>query len=117
MFSADNIVWIDFEVAAPKVDLKAAGTFRYVAETSTHAIVLAYAFGNAPALTWHADGAILDWDNAPDDPRAGPRHRSDGAGRRLHPADRSRERLALSRWRGQEEGRQCADPDVLHRRC
>ena len=23
-----------------------------------------------PALTWHADGAILDWDNAPDDLRA-----------------------------------------------
>jgi DNA polymerase len=70
MFNADDIAWIDFEVAALKVDLKAAGTFRYVAETSTQAIVLAYAIGNAPALTWHADGAILDWNDAPDDLRA-----------------------------------------------
>jgi DNA polymerase len=70
MFSADDLNWIDFEVFGGPLDLKAAGTFRYVAETSTHAIVLAYAFGNAPALTWHADGAILDWDNAPDDLRA-----------------------------------------------
>jgi DNA polymerase len=31
---------------------------------------LAYAIGDAPALTWHADGAILDWDSAPDDLRA-----------------------------------------------
>src|SRR5262249_20431805 len=46
------------------------GTFRYVAETPTRAIVLAYAIGDAPALIWHADGAILDWDNAPDDLRA-----------------------------------------------
>src|SRR5262249_15672124 len=37
---------------------------------STRAIVLAYAIGNGPALTWHADGAILDWDQAPDDLRA-----------------------------------------------
>ena len=70
MFDADDIVWIDFEAAAPGIDLKAAGTFRYVAEASTRALVLAYAVGNAPALTWHADGAILDWDNAPDDSAA-----------------------------------------------
>ena len=70
MFNADDIAWIDFEVAAPEIDLKAAGTFRYVAEASTHAIVLAHAIGNAPALTWHADGAILDWDCAPDELRA-----------------------------------------------
>src|SRR5215472_13501810 len=70
MFDAGDINWIDFEVAALEVDLKAAGTFRYVAEASTHAIVLAYAIGNAPALTWHANGAILDWNNAPDDLRA-----------------------------------------------
>jgi DNA polymerase len=71
MFNAANIVWIDFEVAAPEVDLRAAGTFRYVAEASTRAIVLAYAIGNAPVRAWHADGAILDWDNTPDDLRAG----------------------------------------------
>jgi len=60
----------DFEVYGGPLDLKAAETFRYVAEASTRALVLAYAIGNAPALTWHADGAILDWDNAPDDLRA-----------------------------------------------
>src|SRR5262245_8116041 len=69
MFDANDIVWIDFE-ARSALDLKAAGTFRYVAETSTRAIVLAYAIGSAPVLTWHSDGAILDWDRAPDDLRA-----------------------------------------------
>jgi hypothetical protein len=69
-FSADQIVWFDFEARALGVDLKAVGTLRYVAEASTSAIVLAYALGDAPALTWYADGAILDWDNAPDDLRA-----------------------------------------------
>jgi DNA polymerase len=69
MFDADNLTLMDFEVYGGPLDLKAAGTFRYVAAASTRAIVLAYAIGNAPALTWHADGAILDWDNAPDDLR------------------------------------------------
>jgi DNA polymerase len=68
-FSADQIIWADFETMA-EVDLKAVGTLRYVAEATTRAIVLAYAIGDAPALTWHADGAILDWDNAPNDLRA-----------------------------------------------
>jgi DNA polymerase len=70
MFSTDDLSWIDFEVYGGPLDLKAAGTFRYVAAASTRAIVLAYAVGDAPALTWHADGAILDWDNAPDELRA-----------------------------------------------
>ena len=65
MFSSSDLTWIDFEVYGGPLDLKAAGTFRYVAAASTRAIVLAYAIGGAPALTWHADGAILDWDNAP----------------------------------------------------
>ena len=69
MFNADDHIWGDFEVASA-VDLKAAGTFRYVADASTRAIVLAYAIGDEPARVWHADGAILDWDNAPDDLRA-----------------------------------------------
>ena len=69
MFNAGDIIWMDFEVASA-VDLKAAGTFRYAADASTRAIVLAYAIGDGPALAWHADGAILDWDNAPDDLRA-----------------------------------------------
>src|SRR6516164_6115842 len=70
MFRSGDIIWIDFEVFGGPLDLRAAGTFRYVAAASTRAIVLAYAVGDAPALTWHADGAILDWDNAPDDLRA-----------------------------------------------
>ena len=70
MFSSGDLIWIDFEVYGGPLDLKAAGTFRYVAAASTRAMVLAYAIGDAPALTWHADGAILDWDNAPDDLRA-----------------------------------------------
>src|SRR6516165_420635 len=70
MFSANDLIWIDFEAFGGSLDLRAAGTFCYVAAASTRAIVLAYAIGDAPALTWHADGAILDWDNAPDDLRA-----------------------------------------------
>jgi DNA polymerase len=61
--------WIDFEVASAS-DLKAAGAFRYATDASTRAIVLAYAVGDGPVRMWHADGAILDWDNAPDDLRA-----------------------------------------------
>jgi hypothetical protein len=40
MFSASDLDWFDFEVAS-KIDLKADGTFRYVAEPSTRACVLA----------------------------------------------------------------------------
>jgi DNA polymerase len=69
MFSIDELVWFDFEAASAR-DLKPAGTLRYAADASTRAIVLAYAIGGAPALTWHANGAILDWDRAPDDLRA-----------------------------------------------
>jgi DNA polymerase len=69
-FSADRIAWIDFEVRAPDVDLKADGILRCAAEATTSAFVLAYALGGAPALAWHADGAMLDWDAAPDDLRA-----------------------------------------------
>jgi DNA polymerase bacteriophage-type len=69
-FKADDLIWIDFEAFGGPLDLRATGTFSYVATASTRAIVLAYAIGNAPALTWHADGAILDWDDAPDELRA-----------------------------------------------
>jgi DNA polymerase len=69
MFNANDIVWADFE-SASALDLKVVGTLRYAAAPSTRAIVLAYAIGNSPALTWHAAGAILDWDDAPDDLRA-----------------------------------------------
>jgi DNA polymerase bacteriophage-type len=68
MFNASDLIEFDFEVASA-IDLKAAGTFRYATDASTRAIVLAYAIGNGPDLTWHADGVILDWDNAPDDLR------------------------------------------------
>ena len=33
------------------------------------AIVCAFAIGHGPAQSWHADGAILDWDHAPPDLR------------------------------------------------
>jgi DNA polymerase len=66
VFSTD--AFIDFESLLLGADLKAIGTTRYVAEAN--AIVLACAIGDAPAFTWHADGAILDWDNAPNDLRA-----------------------------------------------
>jgi DNA polymerase len=65
MFDASDIAWGDFEVLSPEIDLKAAGPFAYAADTATRAIVLAYALGNEPALTWHCDGAILDWNHAP----------------------------------------------------
>jgi DNA polymerase len=65
----NEVVWADFETASA-LDLKAAGTVRYADDTSTRAIVLAYAIGDLPARTWHADGAILDWDHAPEDLRA-----------------------------------------------
>jgi DNA polymerase len=64
MFS--DIIWSDFETFGA-LDLKAAGTLRYVDDPATRAIVLAYAIGDAPAFTWHADGAILDWNDAPSD--------------------------------------------------
>ena len=66
---SDPDFWFDFE-AASSLDLKAVGTFRYATDASTRAIVLAYAIGDGPALAWHADGEILDWDRAPDDLRA-----------------------------------------------
>jgi hypothetical protein len=68
-FDGSNVTWLDFETAG-KIDLKAAGTLRYATDASTRAIVLAYAIGDGPVLTWHADGAILDWNHAPDDLRA-----------------------------------------------
>jgi DNA polymerase len=69
MFNVSDLTWLDFE-SAGALDLKDAGTLRYATDASTRAIVLAYAIGDAPVLTWHADGAILDWRNAPDDLRA-----------------------------------------------
>lgn len=60
-------IWFDFEVASG-LDLKTVGTFRYAADPSTRAIVLAYTI-NGPARAWHANGAILDWNDAPDDLR------------------------------------------------
>jgi DNA polymerase bacteriophage-type len=69
MFNTSDLIWADFEVASA-CDLKAAGTLRYATDASTRAIILAYAVGDAPVLSWHADGAILDWDKAPEDLRA-----------------------------------------------
>jgi hypothetical protein len=69
MFNTRDLIWADFETTGA-LNLKAAGTFRYAADPATRAVVLAYAIGDGPALAWHAGGAILDWDNAPDDLQA-----------------------------------------------
>jgi DNA polymerase len=63
MFGSDQITWLDFESRGRELDLKAVGTYAYA--TTADAIVCAYAVGQAPAQSWHADGAILDWDHAP----------------------------------------------------
>jgi DNA polymerase bacteriophage-type len=68
MFSAREIVWVDFE-SASAFSLREVGTLRYAADVMTRAIVLAFAIGNGPAHAWHAGGTILDWNNAPDDLR------------------------------------------------
>jgi len=68
MFNTSDIIWCDFEVRSG-LDLKAVGTLRYAADSTTSAIVLAYAIGDGPIRTWHADGSILDWNNAPSDLR------------------------------------------------
>jgi DNA polymerase bacteriophage-type len=69
MLPAGQILWFDFESRSTS-DLKAGGAYRYAADPSTQAIVLAYAVGDGPAQVWHADGAILDWNSAPGDLRA-----------------------------------------------
>src|SRR5262245_24390077 len=66
---SDDDIHFDFEVASAR-DLKAVGPFAYAADTSTRAIILAYAIGAEPARAWHLDGEILNWDHAPDDLRA-----------------------------------------------
>jgi DNA polymerase bacteriophage-type len=68
MFGSDELIYLDFETLGRESDLKAVGTYKYAA--TANAIVCAFAVGDAPALTWHADGAILDWDHAPLDLRA-----------------------------------------------
>ena len=68
MFGSDELVLLDFETLGREPDLKAVGTYAYAA--TANAIVCAFAVGGAPAQSWHADGAILDWDHAPPDLRA-----------------------------------------------
>ena len=68
MFTSDELTWFDFRTLGREFDLKAVGTYAYAA--TANAIVCAFAVGGAPAQTWHADGAILDWDHAPHELRA-----------------------------------------------
>ena len=68
MLNSADLIWIDFETLGRGLDLKAVGSYAYAA--TANAIVCAFAVGDTPAQTWHADGAILDWDSAPDDLRA-----------------------------------------------
>jgi DNA polymerase bacteriophage-type len=69
MFSAKDLLFVDFETASA-VDLKAVGTVAYATHATSRAIVLAFAVGDGPAQTWHNNGEILDWNNAPADLRA-----------------------------------------------
>ena len=69
MIKDDDLIKIDFETAS-EINLKYAGAVRYADDSSTRAIVLAYAIGSAPAKAWHANGKILDWSQAPEDLRA-----------------------------------------------
>jgi DNA polymerase bacteriophage-type len=71
MFSSTNLIFLDFETKSD-FDLAAVGTYAYAATAS--AIVCAFAIGDAPAQSWHADGAILDWDHAPPDLRVAFEH-------------------------------------------
>jgi DNA polymerase bacteriophage-type len=68
MFTSDDLVWIDFETLGRESDLKDVGSYAYA--TVADAIVCAFAIGDAPAQSWHADGAILDWVHAPGELRA-----------------------------------------------
>lgn len=61
-------LWIDFETASA-VDLKTAGAVRYADDPSTRAIVLAYGVDDEAPKSWHANGAILEWANVPQDLR------------------------------------------------
>jgi DNA polymerase len=68
MFASDELVPFDFETSGRGLDLKAIGHYAYAA--AADAIVLAFAVGDAPAQVWQANGAILDWDQAPPELRA-----------------------------------------------
>jgi DNA polymerase bacteriophage-type len=68
MFIPDELTWLDFESFGRGSDLKLDGTYSYA--SVANAIVCAYAIGQGPAQSWHADGAILDWNHAPPDLRA-----------------------------------------------
>jgi DNA polymerase len=67
MFGSDELVHFDFETSGRGLDLKAIGSYAYAG--AAQAIVLAYAIGDGPVQVWHADGAILDWNHAPQDLR------------------------------------------------
>src|SRR5258705_8842909 len=67
MFSSADLVYLDFETKSD-LDLGAVGTYAYAG--AADGIVCAFAVGDAPAQSWHADGAILDWDHAPPELRA-----------------------------------------------
>jgi DNA polymerase len=63
MLSSADLNFFDFETRGRGLDLKAVGTTAYA--TTAEAIVCAFAVGEAPAQVWHAEGAILDWNDAP----------------------------------------------------
>ena len=63
MLASADLTFFDFETRGRGLDLKAVGTPAYAA--SAEAIVCAFAIGEGPAQVWHAEGAILDWNDAP----------------------------------------------------
>jgi DNA polymerase bacteriophage-type len=67
MFDSADLLHFDFETCGRGLDLKAVGTYAYAA--TANAIVCAFAVGDASVRVWHRDGAILDWDDAPDELR------------------------------------------------
>ena len=67
VLTSDSTSFFRFRDPLPGPDLKAVGTVAYAA--TAEAIVCAFAVGDAAPRDWHADGAPLDWDDAPDDLR------------------------------------------------
>jgi DNA polymerase len=63
MLASADLTFFDFETRGRGLDLRAVGTPAYAA--SAEAIVCAFAVGEGSAQVWHAEGAILDWNDAP----------------------------------------------------
>jgi DNA polymerase len=63
MLASADLTFFDFETRGRGLEITAVGTPAYAA--SAEAIVCAFAVGEGSTQVWHAEGAILDWDDAP----------------------------------------------------